>query len=261
MGRIGTLSPKTLTFLFVWAVLNVIPGIIVFEATGRVSGIILLIVLSFQGLGVFVIAAILRMEEASWRRFLGLLIGLAGAIVFIAVRETAGGINPWVWVLFALSIPILWAVTDVLIAARESRSTMNPIAGLGVMYLLSAALTLPIALAQGQLFTLSPDLGPAFWLILANALVDTASYILCVLPLIVAGAVFASQTAYITTLAGIFWSILLLDEQMTSGATIALALIFTGLLLVGPKSESADLEVQFVPKSRRRSLGSFFRLT
>ena len=260
-GRIGTLSPQTLTFLFVWAVLNVIPGIIVFEATGRVSGIILSIVLSFQGLGVLVIAAVLRMEEASWRRFLGLLIGLAGAIVLIALRETAGGINPWIWVLFALSIPILWAVTDVLIAARESGSTMNPVAGLGVMYLLSAALTLPIALAQGQLFTLSPDLGPAFWLILANALVDTASYILYVLLLIVAGAVFASQTAYITTLAGIFWSILLLDEQMTSGATIALALIFTGLLVVGPKSEAADLEVKFVLKSRGRNLGSVFRLT
>ena len=252
MGKVGTLSRQTFLFLLTWAVLNVFPTILLFEATGRVSGIILSIILAFQGLSVFIIAAVLRMEEASWRRFLGLLVGLAGAVVLIAARETVGGVNPWVWVLFAISIPILWAITDVLIAARESQNTMNPIAALGVMYLLSAAIGLPIALAQGQLFLLSPNLGPGFWLILANAVVDTVNYILYVLLVVLAGAVFASQAAYVTTLAGIFWSILLLGERMTGGATIALALIFAGLLVVGPKSEAADLEVQFVPKSRRK---------
>ena len=259
MGRVGTLSRQTFVFLFAWAILNVVPGIILFEAAGRVSGIILSIILAFQGLSVFVIAAVLRMEEASWRRFLGLLVGLAGAVVLITARETGGGIDPWHWVLFAISIPVLWAITDVLLAARGSGSTMNPIAGLGVMYLLSAALTLPIALAQGQLFMLSPNLGAPFWLILLNALVDTANYIFYVLLVIVAGAVFASQTAYVTTLAGIFWSIVLLGEQMTSGAWIALALIFAGLLVVGPKREAADLEVQYVPKAQRRGLGGVFR--
>ncbi|WP_431298612.1 response regulator [Tabrizicola sp. BL-A-41-H6] len=260
MGRVGTLSRQTLAFLLVWAVLNVASSVILFEATGRVSGIILSITLAFQGLGVFVIAAVLRMEDASWRRFLGLLIGLAGAVVLIAVRETAGGMNPWLWVLFAISIPVLWAITDILIAARESQSTMNPIAGLGVMYLLSAALTLPIALSQGHMFMLSPNLGTPFWLILLNAVIDAFNYILYVLLVLVAGAVFASQAAYVTTLAGIFWSILLLGERMTSGASIALALIFAGLLVVGPKSEAADLEVQFAPKSRRRGLAKVLGL-
>lgn len=259
MGKVGTLSRQTLVFLFVWAVLNVVPNIILFEATGRVNGITLSIILAFQGLAVFVIASVLRMEEATWRRFLGLLVGLAGAVVLIAVRETSGGINPWTWVLFAISIPVFWAVTDLLIAAREPSSTMNPIAALGVMYLISALLQFPLALAQGQLFLLSPALGDAFWLILANSLVDTFGYIFYVLLVIVAGAVFASQAAYVTTLAGIFWSILLLDEKMTGGATVALALIFTGLLVVGPKSEAADLEVQFIPKARRRGLGGVFR--
>jgi CheY-like chemotaxis protein/drug/metabolite transporter (DMT)-like permease len=259
LGRVGTLSRQMFAFLLVWAILNILPSIILFEATARVSGIVLSIIMAFQGLGVFVIAAALRMEEASLRRLVGLLIGLAGAVVLIAVRETAGGINPWLWVLFAISIPVLWAVTDVLIAAQEQRSTMNPIAALGVMYLLSAGLTLPIALAQGEFFLLSPSLGPAFWLILGNAVVDTTNYILYVLLVAVAGAVFASQAAYVTTVAGIFWSILLLGERMTSGASIALALIFLGLLVVGLKSEAADLEVQFAPKSRRRGLAGLFR--
>ena len=259
MGRVGTLSRQTLVFLTAWAILNVVPGIILFEATERVSGITLSIILAFQGLSVFAIAAVLRMEEASWRRFLGLLVGLSGAVVLIAARGTDDGINPWIWVLIAISIPILWAMTDVLIAAGESKSTMPPIAALGVMYLLSAVLTLPFALAQGQLFMLSPDLGVGFWLILLNALVDTGNYVFYLLLIAVAGAVFASQTAYVTTLAGVFWSILLLGEQRTSGATIALALIFAGLLVVGPKREAVDLEVQFAPRTRRKGLSGVFR--
>lgn len=259
MGRIGTLSAPTFWFLFAWAILNVVPGIILFEATGRVSGITLSIVLAFQGLSVFVIASLLRMEEATWRRCLGLIIGLSGAVVLVAVRETAGGVNPWMWVLLAISIPVLWAFTDVLIAAREPKSTMNPIAALGVMYLLSAILTLPIAMAQGQFFMISPGLGAGFWLILLNALVDTANYIFYLLLIAVAGAVFASQTAYVTTLAGIFWSIALLGEQMTSATWFALALIFLGLLIVGPKREAVDLEVQFNPRTRRRAWDGLFQ--
>ena len=258
-GRIGTLSRNTFLFLFAWAILNVVPGVILFEAAGRVSGITLSIILAFQGLSVFVIASLLRMEEATWRRCLGLVIGLSGSVVLIAARETAGGINPWVWVLFAISIPILWAVTDVLIAAKEPTSTMGPVAALGVMYLLSALLTLPIAMAQGQLFMLSLALGDGFWLILLNALVDTANYVFYLLLIAVAGAVFASQTAYVTTLAGIFWSIGLLGEQMTSVTWFALALIFLGLLVVGPKREAADLEVQFNPRSRRHTGFALFR--
>jgi DNA-binding response OmpR family regulator/drug/metabolite transporter (DMT)-like permease len=261
MGRIGHMSRQTFVFLFAWAVLNVAAGVILFEAAGQISGIILSIILALEGLAVFVIAAVLRMEEASWRRFLGLLIGLAGVLALIAVRETSAGTNPWFWVVIAISIPVLWAVTDVLIAARQASSTMNPIAALGVMYLMSAAMTLPIALAQGQFFMLSPDLGAPFWLILANAVVDTANYVFYVLLIAVAGAVFGSQAAYVTTLAGIFWSILLLGEQMTGGTSLALALIFAGLLVVGPKREAADVEVPFVPKSQRKGLTGMFRVS
>jgi PAS domain S-box-containing protein len=252
-GKMGKLSRQTLAFLFVWAVLNVFGSIILFEASGRVSGIILSIILAFQGLCVFLFAAVLRMEEATWRRFMGLLIGLAGAVVLVAVRDIDDGMNASIWVLVAISIPVIWAATDIVMAAGESRNTMSPIGGLGVMYMLSAALTLPIALAQGQLFGLTPALGPAFWLILANSLVDTFNYVFYLLLVLVAGAVFASQTAYVTTLAGIFWSMLLLGEQMTSSAWIALGFIFVGLLVVGPKREAVDLEVQFVPMSRRKS--------
>ena len=35
--------------------------------------------------------------------------------------------------------------------------------------------------------------------------------------------------------------------------------LFLGLLVVGPKSEAVDLEVQFAPRSRRKGLAALFR--
>lgn len=252
-GRMGMFSRETLLFLAAWAVMNMVAGVLLFEAAGRVPGIVLSIILALEGLGVFVIVAVLRMEEASARRLIGLVLGLAGVVTLVISRETADGTMAWLWVLLAVLVPLLWAFTDVLIAAKETKITLDPIAALGVMYLISAVLTLPLAAAQGQLFMIHPGMGGTFWLILFNAVVDAANYILFVLLIAIAGAVFGSQAAYVTTLAGIFWSIILLGETLSGATTLALALILVGLLVVGPKSEAADVEVQFVPRSRRKA--------
>jgi len=257
-GKVGRFSRQTMLVLTAWAVLNIGSGIVLFEAAGRVSGIVLSIVLALEGLGVFLIVAMLRMEEASGRRLIGLLLGLAGVVTLALARDGAGETKAWVWVLLAAVVPMLWAITDVLIAAKEQASTLDPLAALGVMYLMSAVLCFPLAVAQDQFFMIHPGMGSTFWLILFNALVDAANYILFVLLIGIAGAVFGSQAAYATTLAGIFWSIILLGEVLSGAAMLALALILVGLLIVGPKSEAADLEVQFVPRSKRKAQKSVF---
>jgi drug/metabolite transporter (DMT)-like permease len=255
---VGHFSRQTMLVLTAWAVLNIGSGIVLFEAAGRVSGIVLSIVLALEGLGVFLIVAMLRMEEASGRRLIGLLLGLAGVVTLALARDGAGETKAWLWVLVAAIAPMLWAITDVLIAAKERASTLDPLAALGVMYLISAVLCFPLAVAQDQFFMIHPGMGSTFWLILFNAVVDAANYILFVLLIGIAGAVFGSQAAYATTLAGIFWSIILLGEVLSGAAMLALALILVGLLIVGPKSEAADLEVQFVPWSKRKAQKSVF---
>jgi drug/metabolite transporter (DMT)-like permease len=52
------------------------------------------------------------------------------------------------------------------------------------------------------------------------------------------GSVFASQSAYFITMAGIGWSVLLLDESLTAWIWAALGLTAAGLFLVGPKGET-----------------------
>ena len=46
---------------------------------------------------------------------------------------------------------------------------------------------------------------------------------------------------------------------MTSATWFALTLIFLGLLVVVPKREAADMEVQFNPRMRRRRWDALFQ--
>jgi len=259
MERLSRMSRKTLVFLTLWAILNVGAGILLFEVAGRVSGIVLSIILALQSIGAFMIAVILRLEDASLRRVCGLALGLAGVATLIAALETIGGSNSWIWLIIALLIPIFRAVTDILIAAKGSKTELDPMAGLGMMYLLSALLTLPLAFAQGQLFMIGPWSGWTFWLILFNAVNDAANYLVYVWLIAIAGAVFASQSSHVTTIAGIFWSVLLLGENLSVGAVTALALILVGMPVVGTKREAEDPEVQFVSRSRRKGRRSFLK--
>ncbi|TIU44956.1 MAG: hypothetical protein E5W30_19185 [Mesorhizobium sp.] len=54
------------------------------------------------------------------------------------------------------------------------------------------------------------------------------------------GAVFASQSAYAVTAAGIGWSMLLLGEAIPILTWASLALIIVGLIMVEPKQEAEE---------------------
>ena len=139
---------------------------------------------------------------------------------------------------------------DILVDNRHP-PTLDPTAGIGLMLVGSAILTLPLAWANGQMFMLTPDLGRGAVILVIEALRTVAVFLFYVYLIAVAGAVFGSQSAYVSTVAGIGWSILLLSESLTVVTLVALSLIMVGLALVGTKREAADTEVRFVRRKLR----------
>ncbi|PWK59243.1 response regulator [Roseicyclus mahoneyensis] len=253
-GKVGPLTHTLLAFLFAWAVLKGLSTVIMLEAAGRVTGIMLSIILALEAFTVFLIAALMRIEETSTRRFLGLLAGMAGVLFLLVARDRIEGVNDWLWILVALTIPVMYGLMDVLLDQRHP-AALDPTAGVGLMLLISAALTFPVAVLGGQFFVLSPAMGPGAFLIVFEGLRTAAVYVSFVYLIAVAGAVFGSQAAYVSTAAGIGWSILLLGEALSLVTLTALALIFIGLAMVGPKREAEDVEVRFVPRRKRTGQG------
>lgn len=236
-------------FLLAWAFIFGLSSVVLFEAAGRVSGIALSIIIAMQGFAVFSIAAAMRIEAPSLMRFAGLGLGLAGVLSLLLVREKVTGGDDLTWLLIATLIPILYGAIDILIAVKHPPK-LDPIVSSGLVLVLSAVLVLPFALLRGHFFILGTDLSWTDALIAVTGLCVGICTVLYIRLIAMAGAVFGSQSAYAITVAGIAWSVLLLGEALTLWTGIALLLIVLGLILVGPKSEAGNIEVEFRKRAR-----------
>jgi drug/metabolite transporter (DMT)-like permease len=94
----------------------------------------------------------------------------------------------------------------------------------------------PLALVTGQWFALPLPPGRAEWALVASSALHSVLYATYVWLAARAGAVFASQTSYVVTVAGVFWAMLILGERLTSGIWIAAALMIGGVALVRPRA-------------------------
>jgi CheY-like chemotaxis protein len=242
-----------LMFLLAWAFIFGLSSVVLFEAAGRVSGIALSIIIALQGFAVFAIAAAMRIEAPSLLRFVGLGLGLAGVLALLFVRESVTVGDSLLWLLIAALIPLLYGAIDILIAVKHPPK-LDPVVSSGVVLVLSAVLVLPFAVGRGQFFILGTEFSVTEALIAVTGLCIGLCTVLYIRLIAMAGAVFGSQSAYAITVAGIAWSVLLLGEALSFWTGIALLLIVTGLVLVGPKREAGNIEVEF--RRRARSLTS-----
>ncbi|MBC2834551.1 response regulator [Paragemmobacter straminiformis] len=238
-------------FLLVWALIFGFSSVVLFEAAGRVSGIALSIIMAMQGFAVFAIAAVMRIEAPSLRRFIGLALGLVGVLALLLVREDGGALDGWGWMLIAMMVPILYGAIDILLAVKHP-PTLDSVVSSGLVLVLSAVLVLPFALWRGHFFVLAAEPGLSDLLVAITGFCIGLCTVLYIRLIAMAGAVFGSQSAYAVTVAGIGWSVLLLGESLSLWTGFALVMIVSGLLLVGPKREAGNVEVEFRRKRKAR---------
>ncbi|MEZ5865360.1 MAG: EamA family transporter [Geminicoccaceae bacterium] len=100
---------------------------------------------------------------------------------------------------------------------------------------------------------LDPTIGRLEILVFLMGIGGATSLLLCFHLIATAGAVFASQSAYAMTVAGIVWGMLLLNEELSAVAWGAVVAILVGLYLVEPSPGDEKVVLQ---RSRRRKAQS-----
>ena len=73
------------------------------------------------------------------------------------------------------------------------------------------------------------------WSIAGMAAINAVGYGLFIYLITYAGAVFATQVAYLITISGVAWGIIIFDEQHSVWVWLSLACILTGLTLIRPR--------------------------
>jgi drug/metabolite transporter (DMT)-like permease len=228
-------------FFVYWAILaGILQRLTTFWVAAHVEAAMLSLIVTLQGFMVFAFAATIKLEKASPRRLLGLTVGLIGVAIVLYTRFDAADTNQNAWLLFALALPLLFAIEAIVLAGRRPVH-VDIFAAVGLMMALSALMLAPVAYATGELMTLGT--GKLAMLVLLMGVIGAASLLLAFHLIATAGAVFYSQSAYTMTLAGIIWGMLLLNEELGMIAWAAFAVILIGMYLVEPKPSSDQLVI------------------
>ncbi len=213
---------------------TLIPHFASFTAVAHLPAGLMAIILS--SIPVFALAMGLGLgrDVLTVRLALGLCLGLAAmAVIALSSGSFAGG-SLWA-VLVGLLAPLCYAANSTVLAAR-GMSGLHPLqafAGAAVLFLPVSVIA---AAVTGQLRMIGFDI-PSLALV-ASAVGHTLIYTGFLWLVTQAGAVFASQTAYLVTGFGIIWSMLILGERYSAAVWVALILMFAGLSLVRPVTKT-----------------------
>ncbi len=230
-----------------WALLStVISESIIFLVAQQLPASIIALILVTEGFMVFAFASFIGIEKANIRRLVGFGIGLIGILLVIfSTSESVGVSNFWFTATIALLAPLGYALRTLLITIKLP-DDIDMVAATGLCSGAAVLLLIPLVIAFDDFVPLSLSGGSgsvSFVLaVILFGIVSSVGVTLRVSLIRSAGAVFASQSSFVVTFAGIAWSIILLGEALPVIAWLALALLVVGLILVGPKEEAEEID-------------------
>ena len=220
-------------YVFVAIVGMGLPNFLYYNAAPHVSAGILSITVSTVPLFTYAIMLSLRFESLIFRRAVGIAFGMV-AILFLVIPDHGfSSSDANFWILVVVICAICYAVENVYIARgiNDHVDVRELLCGSSII---ASLLLMPITLIMG------PMPSPA-WLLTSSglaitgvAVISTIAYAIFFYTIKQAGAVFASQTAYIVTISGVLWGIALFAEQHTIWVWLSVIFVTVGLVLVTP---------------------------
>lgn len=234
-GRGLVLRRAALRFYVVVAVLGtLVPNAAFYVSVTRLPAGIMSILISTVPLIAFPLALILRSERFSFRRLIGLLLGLGGVAMIALPGASLPDRAMVAFLPLALVGPLFYALEGTYVA-RYGMAGMDPVQAMFGASVAGLLLCLPVTLALGQFFWPLP-LGRPELALAASSSLHALLYATYVWMAARAGAVFAAQTSYVVTGAGVLWAMLLLGERFSPVLWLALVIMLFGVALVQPRS-------------------------
>ncbi|MDZ7906704.1 MAG: DMT family transporter [Cypionkella sp.] len=229
-------TPRALEFYIVVAVLGtIVPGMTFYISVARLPAGIMSIIISTVPMMAFPIGLMLRREVFSWRRLAGLVVGLSGVLIIALPKASLPDPAMAAFLPLALIGPLFYALEGSYVA-RNGTAGMDAVQAMFGASLLGMVLIAPIMRAMGQGFLITQLGAPEAALIGSSAL-HALLYATFVWLAAHAGAVFATQTGYIVTVAGLVWASVLLGEPLSALVIVAACVMLVGVALVQPRRE------------------------
>ena len=214
----------------------VLPDLLYYFAAPHLNAGILSITVSTVPLFTYSIMWAMRFEAMILKRAIGILLGMTAILLLVLPDQELSSINASYWILAVVLCAVCYAIENVYISEG-----INP--DLDIRELLfgsnivATIMLVPATAWMGVGVPASWVLTPAALAITAIALFSALAYMMFFYTIRTAGPVFASQCAYIVTISGILWGIIIFAEVHTIWAWLSVVVMMAGLVLVTPTSK------------------------
>jgi len=234
------LNRETLVFAVVIALIGtIIPNATFYHSVAHLPAGVMSILISTVPLMAFPIALGLGMDRFSLARLAGLFCGLVGVALIAVPQGSLPDAAMAAYLPVALVGPLFYALESNYVG-RFGMAGMEAVQAMFLVSVVGAVLVLPLALGSGQWIDPLQPWGRPEWALIASSVIHAIAYSAFVWLTSRAGAVFAAQTAYVVTGAGVLWAMLLLGERFSPFVWAAMAVMLVGLFLVQPRPRIAQ---------------------
>ncbi len=234
------LVPSVIRFNLVCGSVGVaLPAIGLFWSATHLSAGVVAVAFASMPLFTYGLAVLFAVEPPERLRLAGVATGLGAVLLLVLPQEAlpSAGLVPWV--LLALASSVFMSVENLYIAMRRPPGLDSLPLSCG-RQLAAAALLAPAAFALDATVPLFAPWGTVQWAATGMAFASASAYTVFLHVIRTSGPVFASQSAYVITIAGVLWGMALFGERHSLFFWGALALMLLGLLLVRPRRDPAS---------------------
>jgi drug/metabolite transporter (DMT)-like permease len=240
-SRFTLFNFKNLRHYIVLAVVGITaPNLFYYYAAPHPSAGILAITVSTVPLFTYAIMLVLRFESVVARRLSGIVVGMIAILLLVIPDQGLSSDDASFWILLVILCAVLYSIENVYIG-KGINTAIDIRELLFGSNLLAVLVQFPLAMYLGidESWTwLASDAGLA---IIGIAIGSGIAYAMFFYTVKAAGPVFASQCAYVVTLSGVIWGIIVFSEQHTLWIWMSVMVMLVGLVLVTPDDDDDDV--------------------
>lgn len=212
---------------------TVLPGVLYFIAARELPAGVLAITIATVPLLTLMATSALGSERLSLARIAGLTLGVVGILCILVPDTSLPDASAAPFVMLAVVCAFCYALENIYIDFRmPSGEALTILCG---MLAVATLIMVPMNVIFDAFWWPQWPFGPVEWSILGIALINAFAYGTFVHLVNTAGPVFASQTAYVITLSGVAWGMVLFGERHSHWIVAATVLMLVGLALVRPR--------------------------
>lgn len=220
---------------------TVVPGILFFYAASKVSAGVLSITVTVVPILTFLFAAFLGLERFASLRVLGVVCGAVAVILLVGPEASLPDPSAAPWVLLACGASVCYAVENMILTLGMPRGA-NPFTITCGMFIAAVVMITPVVIVTDSFVPLIWPWGQVEWAIIGMGAISAVAYGLFIYLISYAGPVFASQTAYMVTVFGVIWGMLIFGERHSVWIWLSLIVMLIGLALVMPRRHKHTAE-------------------